>query len=86
MEFFKPRFGKIFLQREKYIFQSMPSICRDQICKLLFIKSLAFTPKLHHLLFGKTTTYHTVGKTGTKKKFWILDFTRFCYSSEFSGL
>ena len=28
----------------------------------------------------------TVGKTGTKKKFWILDFTGFCYSSEFSGL
>ena len=28
----------------------------------------------------------TVGKTGTKKKFCILDFTRFCCSSEFSGL
>ena len=29
---------------------------------------------------------HTVGKTGTKKKFWILDFTGFCCPSEFSGL
>ena len=28
----------------------------------------------------------TVGKTVTKKKFWILDFTGFYCPSEFSGL
>ena len=33
-----------------------------------------------------TTAKSTVGKTGTKKKFWILDFTGFCCPSEFSGL
>ena len=34
----------------------------------------------------KKNVAHTVGKTGTKKKFWILDFTGFCCSSEFPGL
>ena len=29
---------------------------------------------------------YTVGKTVTKKNFWILDFTKFCCPSEFSGL
>ena len=32
------------------------------------------------------TKGHTVGKTVTKKKFWILDFTRFCCPSELSEL
>ena len=34
----------------------------------------------------KTCSCHTVGKTGTKKKFCILDFTRFGCFREFSGL
>ena len=38
-------------------------------------------------LFQSFFTFnHTVGKTVTKKKFWILDFTRFYCPSEFSGL
>ena len=39
------------------------------------------SPKL-----GAKSQLCEVGKTGTKKKFWTLDFTRFCCSSEFSGL
>ena len=35
---------------------------------------------------GDFTSYLTVGKKGTKKKFWISDFTGFCCPSEFSGL
>ena len=37
------------------------------------------------IIFGKVFLI-TVGKTGTKKKFWILDFIGFCCPSEFSGL
>ena len=39
-----------------------------------------------HRWFSVGICRYTVGKRGTKKKFWILDFTGFCCSSEFSGL